>query len=264
MLPDNLSGEKDTFLPMWQSVVNDNGLQTDIYLSVLSAIKLSWKNFPKNVSTEKLRGLIARKLVSFNTESLASVITADNLVIEFILQNESSFVSLMPEIVNSLSVSQLEGLYSSNLSLETKVVLSGDISESLLSGSSSLQNSIAKYFLQVNNCDASVSIIVEMAKNVKDVDVAYEFFIRLLNKNELLLLFSVIEYVSTRWPKQKVLKALSTLPQPYNVLAELRARPKLPFTEGLSSLLQALKKAGIISTYEEVGDIYKVNLKYFR
>ncbi len=224
-------------------VFNNNEIKDSDYCKLIKCLPYIYKNFPAEVSEEKIKCLAHERTVRLNENSFIFADGDNYLTAILINKNFSEYQKEKEKYPISDDVREL--LLSSEMRNENKIIVCSDVTPTGAIKSKKLSSLIAS--LLVSNeidCsrfdDAVLSSAIINAQTTEDS-------IRLLTK-----------CLST-WDEKKTMEVLADFPEPFSEISSYGKRPKLNNNEIHLTFARLLATKGFISSVKEEGGSIKIN-----
>lgn len=239
MLIENLESlikppPSEQLLDFSKQLVICDALDLDLYKNLMKLLPYSWLNYPVNLSMDKKKALCSSGKISFNAESLSLSSNDAELLHIFVNKhiNEFKKTNNIPLYKDNIDV--VVEVLKSLPDISHKIVLIENLSMDILSQSKDIIDLAAQVFIkcksELNTIDDS--IIDFVTYNTSDINSAIS------------ILLNIISSSST----DRIKNILSKLPEPYNEINNPNVVINFESTNENTQLINALKKAKLISS----------------
>ena len=226
----------EQWLPLCQYLLNNDGFAINCYRSYAAILPYKFKNFPDELSPEKLKSLIEEKVISFTPSSFQSLSDQTDLQILFAAMNFNNFINSLNDygVDDGFLMSLLEEDISNEKmkSIILKIdpeYISTDSTRAAVVGPILDRTSFDPEELEINLLLALISSSQPTAVQIS-----------LLNKSQAAL------------TAEQIRDVLSGFEEPYSTITEFGKSPKIPNTPANKSLAQWLNQRHIISSWKSI------------
>ncbi|MEW7985192.1 MAG: hypothetical protein AB2766_12705 [Candidatus Thiodiazotropha endolucinida] len=215
-------------------IVNNDNIDDLIYNILLANHPYNYKDFPSNVSHEKLIILAVNRIVGLNTESYYTASDNDELLAVLIEKNLDNYFKNKDEFVINDTVR--ESLLESSIDFHYKISISMDVTSTGIEERATLSSRMTDILLleEARMSDYEFTVLSKVLEQEKRIEKS----IKLLTK-----------CIQT-WDEEQTMQTLSLLPHPYNKISEYGKRPKLMNNEINTRFVSLLHDKGYISSFE--------------
>ena len=226
-------------------ILNAENISNKNYNLLTANLFYRYKNFPKNLSIEKLHILSKNKVIVFNEESFAFARNHDFFVF-FLINNIDSYISVKKDL-EDLDGEIIKKLILSEIKDSQKVILTYDLRHQNFLHSQDFAIELSKLLL-----DNNVSL--------EDIDLNVLKWVSYASKDIVSSIKLIIKSIHL-WDESDIFSVVENLEFPFNRIASYGKRPKIPYTKLNLEFTTILKKNNYISSCPIKGNMIEVNTK---
>jgi hypothetical protein len=233
-------------LPLREFLIENDALNDEAYASYVRALPGTFKKFPKNVSSEKLRIVIDQKKVSFSSANLFSLGEDRDLQILFVERNVDSYLEIESEC--DLDDDFREKLLSSPIRDDHKLRIIQAMDLDLLADMPSRAAIVGPILLRTGAEIGELS-----AESLRAI---------ILNSKPIAVQISLFNKAQHKLDDQQVREVLRSLPDPFSDIKPGWRTPRIGGTDINLEFVTWLKTRGFISSWKRglFDDDIRINL----
>lgn len=234
---------KDESLLLSNFVFHNDEINDSEYCKLINCLPYIYRDFPTEISEEKIKYLAKTKRVRLTEQSFSYVSDDNQLASTLISKNFNEYLKEKEKYPINDDVREL--LLSSEISNENKISICLDVTPSGAIESKQLSRLIANVLVS-NEIDCSEIDDTVLSSAIINAQTTSDS-IRLLMKCLL------------TWNEKKTMEVLAALPEPFSEISLYGKRPKLDHNEQNLAFAKLLEKKGFISSIKEKSDSLIIN-----
>jgi hypothetical protein len=229
--------DSEQALVLHRFLVENDGLDDDVYASYVQALPKPFHEFPEDLSWEKVQILIDNKKVSFTSANLAFLGAYDDTQIPFVAKNFEHYLEIESECASD-DVFR-DGLLSSDISDEQKLIIIGMMDLDLLA---SMPSRAAKVGPIIDRTGADFN---ELGTDTSRAII--------LNSRPIQVQISLFNKLQQKLDDQQIRDILSQLPYPFSDIKPGWDIPRIKSTAVNLEFVAWLKARRFISSWSRGG-----------
>jgi hypothetical protein len=227
--------DQDSALPLRQFLLKNNDFKDSAYRTYIQALPKQFKQFPSEISLEKLQILIEQKTITFSEESFAFLKGKEGLQVLYVANNIDRYLADKAKF--SLDDDFREELLKSNISDTVKLQITADMDLTSLASLPDRAAIVGQLFHRTGANIDNLSSGVAQSLILHSTPVTTQIF--LFNKCQKVL------------SDQEILATLNQLPKPFSEIEPGWNQPTIPSTPENLDLVKWLESRSIISSSKQ-------------
>lgn len=224
-------------------IVSNDAIPFEPYSELIKAVTCRYKNFPDDISSDKLITLAAEGKVGLNEDSFAFAGDSEELAAQLIANNIEGY--LANKDAYDVDDSLRECLLLLGMSDASKATIIADIDPAYVENNHTLARVISTLFKKpsIDKSLFAPAVLSVAIINAENIDVSIDILIK------------CIPFSTGEW----TMSILKQLPSPYNDIALSGKRPKLQKTERNLDFARLLEDKCLVSSVVERLGVVRIN-----